>query len=184
MNKNEIKKIKKKEDLKFYREFNVLKPERVIQLSIAQLLVQYRNNLKINKENTDNFKINEIKSLVKRIDKIYKKIVEVYGDINYYFDVIEYQKHIIKKFDENVIRIQNEKLLDIDSDDDKIITDIFNYWHLGVHSFYYLELIKENLTSIDTEIKNLLKGFLLSAKGFNNYLIKELKSDKIFKGEC
>jgi len=183
MDKKELKKIRKEEDKKFYKQFNKLEPCRIIQLSIVQLLVQYKNNLKINKENSDNFNIKDIKNLVKRIDKIYKKMSETYGDIAYYFNDSAYQKHIIDKFDNNLIRIQKEKQIEIDADEDMIINEIFPYWHLGVHSFYYLELIKENIANVDTECKNLLKGFLMSAKKFNNYLIKELKSDVVFKKE-
>ena len=35
----------------------------------------------------------------------------------------------------------------------------------------------------DVEIQNLVKGFLMTAKGINNKILNELRSDKIFKWE-
>lgn len=187
MSNKEIKEISRKEDKKFYKEFKELKPERVIQIAIATLSGNYLYNLEKNTVDTDNFKIKEINSLIKRTEKIGIKLIEEVGNLEYYLnknkDRIE---HVLKLYDGKMKYLVNSGILDIDNDEDKIIKDIFEYWHLAVHSFYQLKIIDINLKYIENiEIKNLLKGFLLSAKGLNNYLIKELKSDEIFiKGEC
>ena len=52
--------------------------------------------------------------------------------------------------------------------------------------YYFLEMIKIYNAKIDNiYIQNLVKGFVLTAKGITNKIIKDLKSDEIFiKGEC
>ena len=187
MSNKELKEIYRKEDKKFYKEFKELKPERVIQIAISTLCGCYLYNLEKNTVDTDNFKIKEINSLVKRTKKITDKLIELYGNLEYSLDNNQERiKHVLKLYDGKIKYLVNSKILDIDNDEDKIIKDIFEYWHLAVHSFYQLKIIDTNLKYIENiELKNLIKGFLLSSKGLNNYLIKELKSDEIFiKGEC
>lgn len=187
MSNKEFKQTIRKEDKKFYKEFKTLSPERVIQIAFMTLSGNYLYNLEKNTVYTDNFKIKEINSLVKRTEKIGVKLVELIGNLDYHLNKNQERiNHVLNLYDGKMKHIVNSKILDIDNDEDKVIKDIFDYWYLAVHCFYQLKIIDLNLKYIENiELKNLIKGFLLSAKGFNNYLIKELKSDEIFiKGEC
>lgn len=181
IDKKELKEIIRKEDKKFFKEFRELKAERTIQIAICTIQGNYLYNLEKNNEKTDNFKVKEIRSLVKRTVKISGKMIELFGDLYYELSSKQRLEHVLFLYDGKMKFIVNSKILDIDNDEDKVIKDIFDYWYLAVHSFYQLKIIEINLKYIENvELKNLIKGFLLSAKGLNNYLIKELKSDKIF----
>lgn len=180
--KNKIKKIIKEENKKFYKSFNILSSERIIQIALIQMRVNLNDNLIINKEDTDNFKIKTINFLISSINKILENFVNKYGDINYYLKREDHIKYILDRFDFQIVQTMNESKLDIDANEEDVIVDIFPYWFLGVHSYYYLKLISKHIKNLEgINSKNMVKGFVLSYSKFNKLLLIELRSDKILK---
>ena len=91
LDKNDIKKIKKKEFDKFIKNWNENKEVRLIQMN----LVQQRNLIKNLPYEKDWYKINIIKSIDKQINSIFKNLIEIYGAIDYYLangDCLDYAK--------------------------------------------------------------------------------------------
>lgn len=171
------KKVIKKENKKFYEKYIVLSPERILQLSLENLKIIYNGYIKAGGE--FEYMIN---SLIKRIDKITESLNSEFGSVRYDMCNNERVEYVMLKLQNIINSEQKKETLDIDADEDKVMKEIFNDWFLTVHCYYYLKLISKNIKSSGNSL-NLIKGFIMSAKGFNDFLIKELKSDKIFKGD-
>lgn len=177
LDKNEIKKIKKKEFDKFIKNWNENKEVRIIQMNLVQQL----NLIKELPYKQDEYKIKVIESIEKQIKKIFHYAIEKHGDLNYYLSNKDCLEYSLDRLDGQLIIIQKENVIDIDTDEDKIIKDIFHYWKFCVHSHYNIKLINKFKKSInDIELKNMINGLMMQLAKVNKSMYLDLKSDKIF----
>ena len=156
---------------------------RMIQISLLTLEQHINDYIK----EVDYFYYKEFKNLLNRSIKICDYIVLSRGGYKVYKNKKELDI-AADKFNTILCKIQSEKLLDIDTKSEngsEVIPEIKKEHFLACHMYYFIELIKIYNKKIENEtIKNLVKGFILTSKGLTNKMIKELKSDKIFIGEC
>ena len=155
---------------------------RMIQVALLTL----ENHISDYIKEVDYFFYKEFQGLLKRSIKICDYIIIKRGGykINKNKNKLEMA---IEMFNNVLLNIQAEKTLDIDKctgEGKEVIEEIKAEHKLAVHMYYFLELIAiYNKKIKDVEIQNLVKGFLMTAKGINNKILNELRSDKIFKWE-
>lgn len=166
---NKIKKVN--EELDNYR---------MVQVALITL----ENHIQDYIKEVDYYFYKEFNNLLKRSIKICDTIIIFRGG----YKVHRNKKDLeiaIDKFNSVLYSIQSEKVLDIDTkaeNQNEVIEEIRKEHFLACHMFYFLEMIKRYNAKIDNiHIQNLVKGFVLTAKGITNKIIKDLKSDVIFK---
>lgn len=176
MDKNEIKKIRKKEFEKFLKNWNENKDIRLIQMNLVQQL----NLIKELPYKQDEYKIKIIESIENQIKKVFHYAIEKYGDLNYYLSNKDCLEYSLDRLDGQLVIMQKEFEIDIDTDEDKIRKDIFHYWKFCVHSHYNIKLINKFKKNIkDIELKNMLNGLMIQLAKVNKSMYIDLKSDEI-----
>lgn len=157
---------------------------RMVQVALITL----ENHIQDYINEVDYYFYKEFNNLLKRSIKICDSIIIYRGG----YKVSKNKKELdiaIDKFNAVLYSIQADKVLDIDTkkeNQNEVIEEIRKEHFLACHMYYFLEMIKIYNAKIDNiYIQNLVKGFVLTAKGITNKIIKDLKSDEIFiKGEC
>ena len=157
---------------------------RMVQVALITL----ENHIQDYINEVDYYFYKEFNNLLKRSIKICDSIIIYRGG----YKVSKNKKELdiaVDKFNTVLYSIQADKVLDIDTkkeNQNEVIEEIRKEHFLACHMYYFLEMIKIYNAKIDNiYIQNLVKGFVLTAKGITNKIIKDLKSDEIFiKGEC
>ena len=165
--------------MKVKNELNELRMIQVALITLEDHINDYTSKI-------DYFFYKEYQGLIKRSIKICDYIILKFGGYKVYKNKKELDI-AVDVFNTVLLSIQAEKTLDIDKctgEGKEVIEDIKAEHKLAVHMYYFLELIAiYNKKIKDVEIQNLVKGFLMTAKGINNKILNELRSDKIFKWE-
>lgn len=177
LDKNEIKKIRKKEFEKFLKNWDKCKEVRLIQMNLVQQL----NLIKELPYKQDEYKIKVIDSIEKQIKDIFKLTKEKYGAIDYYISNKDCLDYAVERLDGQLKFIYEDFKIDIDNHETNVIKDIFHYWKFCVHSHYNIKLINKFKKSIDDiEISKKINGLMLAIAKVNKSLYLDLKSDEIF----